>query len=447
MVETSKQVRLDNWGIYFLQRLQLFFSKTDYCDLTLQFEGNVQLKVHRLVMNACTEYFAFLEQSYPALEENTIMMPSDLQADVIVPIVNFMYTGMLEFHPSIYKKLYRAAEIMNMVVLIKLLEAQLMPGCKLPNKMKKDRDREPLDAVREPKEFKKQPKPSPPLVNESTSPVPFKKLSSETGTDGQIMSQDEPQIPIQDPENVEGSMSTPVPASSQVAEEASTCLVNQPILKPESLNLEGELLMNAPQNFQSSIHEISENVEPMEVDTEQMPNETLCNTKDEAGVDEIDNTLSNTVDAPNENSQEYLKVNDAEPLKEESVQKLKNNEEANFEQSICAAGADICEENENPVSSENHEHGEPVGENNPNDSNDNLQDSYGAFTEETQRSSTETSQKDLNKEILEDWDDTDSQQSQTQEQQAQDAALINVSENVSELMDDWEEEDEDQTKG
>lgn len=93
MVETSKQVRVDNWGIYFLQRLQLFFSKTDYCDLTLQFEGNVQLKVHRLVMNACTEYFAFLEQTCPALEENTIMMPADLQADVIVPIVNFMYTG------------------------------------------------------------------------------------------------------------------------------------------------------------------------------------------------------------------------------------------------------------------------------------------------------------------------------------------------------------------
>lgn len=172
MVETSKQVRLDNWGIYFLQRLQLFFSKTDYCDLTLQFEGNVQLKVHRLVMNACTEYFSFLEQSYPALEENTIIMPADLQADVIVPIVNFMYTGkcplnayselcikamfpgMLEFHPSIYKKLYRAAEIMKMVVLIKLLEAQLMPGCKLPNKMKKDRDREPMDPVREPKECK-----------------------------------------------------------------------------------------------------------------------------------------------------------------------------------------------------------------------------------------------------------------------------------------------------
>ncbi|KAJ8981771.1 hypothetical protein NQ317_002365 [Molorchus minor] len=114
MVEGSKQVRIDNWGIFFLQRLQMFFSKTDYCDLTLQFEGNVQLKVHRLVINACTEYFTILEQSYPALEENTIMMPAALQADVIVPIVNFMYTGMLEFHMSNFDKLYNAAALMNL---------------------------------------------------------------------------------------------------------------------------------------------------------------------------------------------------------------------------------------------------------------------------------------------------------------------------------------------
>ncbi|KAJ8952872.1 hypothetical protein NQ318_006488 [Aromia moschata] len=127
MVEGSKQLRVDNWGIFFLQRLQMFFSKTDYCDLTLQFEGNVQLKVHRLVMNACTEYFTFLEQTCPALEENTIMMPTDLQADVIVPIVNFMYTGMLEFHISIYEKLYKAAEVMNITVLTKLLDAQKIP--------------------------------------------------------------------------------------------------------------------------------------------------------------------------------------------------------------------------------------------------------------------------------------------------------------------------------
>lgn len=93
MIEGNKQVRVENWGTFFLQRLQVFFAKTDYCDLTLQFDGNVQLKVHRLVMNACTEYFRFLEDNCSAMEDNTILMPSDLQSDVIVPIVNFMYTG------------------------------------------------------------------------------------------------------------------------------------------------------------------------------------------------------------------------------------------------------------------------------------------------------------------------------------------------------------------
>ncbi|XP_050511489.1 centrosome-associated zinc finger protein CP190 isoform X2 [Diabrotica virgifera virgifera] len=125
MVEQgNKQVRVDNWGTFFLQRLQVFFAKTDYCDLTLQFDGNVQLKVHRLVMNACTEYFQYLEDTFPASEENTIMMPAGLQSDVIVPIVNFLYTGMLEFHVSLYERLFKAAEMMNITILTKLLAAQ-----------------------------------------------------------------------------------------------------------------------------------------------------------------------------------------------------------------------------------------------------------------------------------------------------------------------------------
>lgn len=119
-----KQVKVDNWGIFFLQRLHLFFSKTDYCDLTLQFEGNVQLKVHRLVLNACTDYFEMLENSDRLIDENTILMPEVLQADVIVPIVNFMYTGMLEFPLYVYDKLYHAAELMKINILTKLLDAQ-----------------------------------------------------------------------------------------------------------------------------------------------------------------------------------------------------------------------------------------------------------------------------------------------------------------------------------
>ncbi|KAL3278016.1 hypothetical protein HHI36_013357 [Cryptolaemus montrouzieri] len=121
---SEKQVRVDNWGIFFLQRLQLFFSKTDYCDLTLQFEGNVQLKVHRLVLNACTEYFEVLEQSDRLIDENVLLMPEMLQADVVVPIINFMYTGMLEYPMGLYHKLYQAADLMHMTVLTKLLDAQ-----------------------------------------------------------------------------------------------------------------------------------------------------------------------------------------------------------------------------------------------------------------------------------------------------------------------------------
>lgn len=122
----SKQVRVDNWGTYFLQRLQQFFNKTDYCDLTLQFDGNVQLKVHRLVISACTEYFTLLEQTC-IVSDDILMMPPDLQADVILPIVNFMYTGILEYQITTFEKLYKTAELMNIPVLTKLLDAQRKP--------------------------------------------------------------------------------------------------------------------------------------------------------------------------------------------------------------------------------------------------------------------------------------------------------------------------------
>ncbi|KAI8434102.1 hypothetical protein MSG28_012246 [Choristoneura fumiferana] len=118
-----KQVKVDNWGIYFLQRLKHFFNRTDYCDLTLQFQDNAQLKVHRLVLSACTEYFELLERTCE-MYEDCLVMPDDLQADVVVPIVNFMYTGQLEFKVELLEKLYQTSEIMNMPVLSKLLDAQ-----------------------------------------------------------------------------------------------------------------------------------------------------------------------------------------------------------------------------------------------------------------------------------------------------------------------------------
>lgn len=121
MVEV-KSVKVDNWGVFFLQKLQNFFNKTDYCDLTLQFQDNSQLKVHRLVLSACTDYFNLLEQKYEIVDD-ILIMPRDLQADVVVPIVNFMYTGTLEFEVNMYGRLLKTAKDMNMTVLLKLLEA------------------------------------------------------------------------------------------------------------------------------------------------------------------------------------------------------------------------------------------------------------------------------------------------------------------------------------
>lgn len=118
-----KQVKVDNWGIFFLQRLKHFFNRTDYCDLTLQFQDNAQLKVHRLVLNACTEYFEILERTCE-MYEDCLIMPDDLQTDVMVPIVNFMYTGQLEYKNDMLEKLYQTSQIMNMSVLTKLLDAQ-----------------------------------------------------------------------------------------------------------------------------------------------------------------------------------------------------------------------------------------------------------------------------------------------------------------------------------
>ncbi|EDV92598.1 centrosome-associated zinc finger protein CP190 [Drosophila grimshawi] len=117
-----KSVKVDNWGVFFLQKLQNFFNKTDYCDLTLQFRDNSQLKVHRLVLSACTDYFNALEQTCEIIDD-ALIMPAEFQADVVVPIVNFMYTGTLEFELKMYGKLLRTAKEMNMTVLLKLLEA------------------------------------------------------------------------------------------------------------------------------------------------------------------------------------------------------------------------------------------------------------------------------------------------------------------------------------
>jgi hypothetical protein len=50
MSKTFKPIRVDNWGIFLLNRLQNYFQKKEHCDLTIRFPTkNAQIKVHMLV--------------------------------------------------------------------------------------------------------------------------------------------------------------------------------------------------------------------------------------------------------------------------------------------------------------------------------------------------------------------------------------------------------------
>ncbi|XP_055638658.1 centrosome-associated zinc finger protein CP190 [Toxorhynchites rutilus septentrionalis] len=160
-ITETKSVKVDNWGVFFLQKLQNFFNKTDHCDLTLQFNDNSQLKVHRLVLSACTDYFNMLENTCEVYDD-VLIMPLDLQADVIVPIVNFMYTGTLEFQYNMYEKLLKTARDMNMTVLLKLLEAhkqttRMVQGTRQPVVLNKQAPTRPRPEAQSNVSFQMQP--------------------------------------------------------------------------------------------------------------------------------------------------------------------------------------------------------------------------------------------------------------------------------------------------
>lgn len=120
-----KPIRVDNWGIFLLSRLQNYFQKKEYCDLTLRFPTkNAQIKVHKLILNACTEFFCQLEKD-GKLSEGAIDMPANFTPEAVAPIIRFMYTGKLDLKEATYKKLYETAEILQMSVLTKLMDAQI----------------------------------------------------------------------------------------------------------------------------------------------------------------------------------------------------------------------------------------------------------------------------------------------------------------------------------
>ncbi|XP_012138676.1 centrosome-associated zinc finger protein CP190 isoform X2 [Megachile rotundata] len=123
-----KQVKVDNWGTFFLQRLQQLYFDEQLLDLTIKFPtSDITVQAHRLVVTTCTNYFMQLEHEQKARDENfdgVIIMPTDMPYECVKSIISFMYTGQLEYWTSEQHALYRTAQKMNMTVLTKLLDAQ-----------------------------------------------------------------------------------------------------------------------------------------------------------------------------------------------------------------------------------------------------------------------------------------------------------------------------------
>ncbi|XP_014281448.1 centrosome-associated zinc finger protein Cp190 [Halyomorpha halys] len=111
-----KQLKVDNWGTFFMQRLQLLFAKGDSCDLTLKFVTGQELKVHSLVLRTCTSHF----DSLPKVD-NKISLPESLSYNAVFPIINFMYSGKLEFKLELHTQLLAVVKILNITILSKLL--------------------------------------------------------------------------------------------------------------------------------------------------------------------------------------------------------------------------------------------------------------------------------------------------------------------------------------
>ena len=151
-----KPIKVDNWGIFLLSRLQNYFQKKEFCDMTLRFPSkNAQIKVHKLIINACTDYFCQLEKE-GKMTDGAIDMPANFTPETLAPIIRFMYTGKIELKEATYKSLYETADTLQMGVLTKLMDAQVnAPEGEKPREEKKNTKRtsgafeeDPIEQIR-----------------------------------------------------------------------------------------------------------------------------------------------------------------------------------------------------------------------------------------------------------------------------------------------------------
>ncbi|VVC42127.1 BTB/POZ domain,Zinc finger C2H2-type,SKP1/BTB/POZ domain [Cinara cedri] len=116
---TPSQLKIENWGNFFMQRLNNLAKKDEYCDYTIRSHSNESFKVHRVVLNTCSDYFV----SHPN-NDTSMIMPAHLDFNAVKSVIMFMYTGQLHHTEDTRMSLLEVADMLQVTVLLKLLESQ-----------------------------------------------------------------------------------------------------------------------------------------------------------------------------------------------------------------------------------------------------------------------------------------------------------------------------------
>ncbi|TRY67621.1 hypothetical protein TCAL_03448 [Tigriopus californicus] len=154
-VQNLKPIRVDNWGIFLLNRLQTCFQNKEFCDLALRFPNqNAQIKVHKLVMNACCNYFTKNEAEGNIID-GVLDMPTSFTPEAVAPVIRFMYTGKLDIKYGMFSKLKETAAELGLEVLSKLMDAQLNAPQKTGPKKRKGPENDPLKQIKRIKQIEK----------------------------------------------------------------------------------------------------------------------------------------------------------------------------------------------------------------------------------------------------------------------------------------------------
>jgi hypothetical protein len=136
-----KPIRIDNWGVFLLQKLHNFYRREESCDLELIFNdsgvggSNRSVSVHSSVAHVCTDFFKIeLErQKTPG----RLILPDLVAPATLLPIVQFLYTGRLALNSANFEAIYRAAKLLGLDMLAKLMESQLQQ-CMIKPKIPSD---------------------------------------------------------------------------------------------------------------------------------------------------------------------------------------------------------------------------------------------------------------------------------------------------------------------